>query len=144
MIRYSDDGGLLIPPFPHPGLRQICAQKTTLYLEDLLCCYLFFYLWQVSLFSPFKYQIEFIDIIGVNNMGMEEKVSPGDDCGKRQMERESKIPTSLIGPLETGRERLSRTPVPVRGMLCFWIGGPPVKASLDQFYFCFDKKIKGN
>ena len=38
-------------------------------------------------------------------MGMEEKLSPGDDCGKRQMERESKTPTSLIGTLETGGER---------------------------------------
>jgi hypothetical protein len=59
----------------------------------------------VSLFSPFKYQIEFMKIIGANNMGMEEKLSPGDDCGKRQMEREFKTPTSLIGTLDTGRER---------------------------------------
>ncbi len=49
----------------------------------------------------------------------------------------------LFGTLETGRrERLPRTPVPDRGMLCFWIGGPPVQASLDRFYFCFDKKNK--
>ncbi len=71
-------------------------------------------------------------------MGMEEKLRPGDDCGKRQMERESKTPTSLIGTLETGRERerLLRTPVPV---LRLWIDGPPVQAYESVLFFVLTK-----
>ncbi len=99
---YSDDGGLLIPPSRIQAFRQICAQKSTLSLEDLLCCYLFFICG--NSFPVFSIQIS--DWVYENHRRKQHgKRSPGDDCGKRQMERESKTPTSLIGTLETGGER---------------------------------------
>jgi hypothetical protein len=96
--------GLLTPPLPASGPLGKCVHRKLPFpwkIYSAAICFLF--VATVSLFSPFKYQTEFMKIIGANNIGMEEKASPGDDCGKRQMERESKTPTSLIGTLETGR-----------------------------------------
>jgi hypothetical protein len=136
---------LLTPPFPHPAFREICAQKSENYPfpeRFTLLLFVFLFVATVSLFSPFKYQIEFMKIIGANNMGREVLVMTVESGRWRENLR---LQPRLLAHWRQGeRERLPRTPVHDRGILCFWIGGPPVKASLDRFYFCFDKTIKGN
>jgi hypothetical protein len=128
-------------PLPAAGLLANMCTENYLPWKIYSAAFCFLFVATVSLFSPFKYQIEFMKIIGANNMGREVLVMTVESGRWRENLR---LQPRLLAHWRQGeRERLPRTPVPVRGMLCFWIGGPPVQASLDRFYFCFDKKYKG-